>query len=88
LDTSLKFPKSAIEIQTERHDDGSHKNKYASDIHKSGNLSLKEDNWTDINGDGKIDLVFAFTNYDEEHSSGVIMLLVNGKWKDIGSVRD
>ena len=64
------------------------KNEYASDVHKKGDLSLQEDNWTDIDGDGKIDLVYAFTNYDEEHSSGVIMLLVNGKWKDVGSVRD
>lgn len=64
------------------------KNKYASAVHKSGDLSLEEDHWTDIDGDGKIDLVFAFTNYDEEHSSGVIMMLVNGKWKDIGDVRD
>ncbi len=63
-------------------------NKYGSDIREKNNLSLKNDNWTDIDGDGKIDLVFAFTNYDEEHSSGAIMLLVNGEWKDIGDVRD
>lgn len=64
------------------------KNKYASDVHKKSDLSLQEDNWTDIDGDGEIDLVYAFTNYDQEHSSGVIMLLVNGRWKDVGSVRD
>ena len=63
-------------------------NKYGLDIRKKDDLSLKNDNWTDTDGDGKIDLIFVFTNYDVEHSGGEIMMLVGGKWKDMGSVRD
>lgn len=64
------------------------KNKYGSDVHKSGDISLEEDDWTDIDGDGTIDLIFVFSMYDVEHSTGVIMSLVNGKWKNVGVVRD
>lgn len=55
---------------------------------KKDDLSHQDDIWTDLDGDGKIDLITISAMYDEEHSSGTVLLLVNGKWKVIGSVRD
>lgn len=52
---------------------------------EKSNLTLGRDNWTDLDGDGKIDLVSIFAYTDEEHGSGAVLLLVKGKWKEIGS---
>lgn len=61
------------------------KNRYGSKVHKSGELSLDSDDWTDIDGDGRIDLIKVWTDTDEEHSRGLILMLINGKWKEIYS---
>jgi hypothetical protein len=63
------------------------KNKYGSDVHKKGELSLEQDDWTDIDGDGKIDLINIWTNTDEEHSSGLVLMFINGIWEEIYSTQ-
>ena len=83
IDTRKVF--SSLPKETQK----SLQNKYGSSTHKKGELSAsEEDDWTDIDGDGEIDLVFVFSMYDVEHGGGAIMMLINGKWKDVGSVRD
>ncbi|MGI8787730.1 MAG: hypothetical protein ACR2HG_08230 [Pyrinomonadaceae bacterium] len=64
-------------------------NKFALDAGRRKNdLSLRFDNWTDIDGDGKIDLIMLSAAYNDESDSGIgIMLLINGIWKDIGSIK-
>lgn len=49
-------------------------------------LSLENnDNWTDLDGDGKVDLVdVSFSN--EKQSWGVIFLKFDGKWNVIGKI--
>lgn len=52
---------------------------------KKGTLSLNEDNWSDIDGDGKIDLVVVYGScQNDEFSCGSLLFLINGKWKEIG----
>lgn len=49
-----------------------------------GNLLLGDDNWTDLNGDGQIDLIeFHDTPCDEKDTCTWIFQLIDGKWKDI-----
>lgn len=64
--------------------------KYAvSNGRKKNELSLlQNDLWTDLDGDGKIDLLYYSAAYDEEHSSGGILFLDGNKWVDIGTIRD
>jgi len=46
-------------------------------------LSVSQgDNWTDLDGDGQIDLIDVSAS-NEKQSSGVVLLLVKGKWKVI-----
>lgn len=47
-------------------------------------LSFQSDNWADLDGDGKIDLVKVYAMYDEEHGNSIIFQLINGKWENIG----
>lgn len=53
------------------------------------NLTLQNDNWTDADGDGKIDLVEIKTICERDDPEGntcsVILMLINGKWVEIGS---
>ena len=52
-----------------------------------GDLSLQDDNWTDLDGDGQIDLVsFHDTPCDEKDTCTWIFRLVDGKWKEIGYI--
>lgn len=59
------------------------------DIKKTkGDLSLTEDNWTDLDGDGEIDLV-EFHNTpceDEKETCTWLFQLINGKWKEINYI--
>lgn len=48
------------------------------------NLTLSHDSWADLDGDGKIDLVYIYGYDDEEHGYGIVLYLINGKWKNIG----
>ena len=49
-----------------------------------GSLSLKEDNWTDLDGDGQIDLIeFYDAPCGEKDTCTWIFRLIDGKWKDI-----
>lgn len=50
------------------------------------NLSLISDNWTDVDGDGQIDLIQVYGYNDEEHGHGIILYLDKGKWKEIGGI--
>lgn len=53
------------------------------------NLTLRDDNWTDTDGDGKIDLVEISAVCDKDDSEGTtcssILMLINGKWVEVGS---
>lgn len=52
-----------------------------------GSLSLGEDNWTDLDGDGQIDLIeFHDTPCDEKDTCTWIFRLIDGKWKNIDYV--
>ena len=52
-----------------------------------GNLKLGDDNWTDLDGDGQIDLIkFHDTHCDEKDTCTWIFRLINGKWKEINYV--
>lgn len=55
---------------------------------EKGNLTLQDDNWTDIDGDGEIDLVSVsavISPLDTEgDTSSRIFMRINGKWKKIG----
>ena len=53
-----------------------------------GKLSLGEDNWTDLDGDGQIDLIeFHDTPCENENDTCTwIFRLIDGKWKDIDYV--
>ncbi len=83
IDTNKLFDSLPEDIKT------SLNSKYAlAGGRKMNTLSLTQDSWTDILGNGKINLVYVFGDYDEEHSSGDILLLENGKWKYIGQARD
>jgi len=48
-------------------------------------LDLRFDNWTDLDGDGKVDLV-EVQLANEKQSSGLILLLVKGKWKAVSVI--
>lgn len=56
---------------------------------EKANLTLREDNWTDINGDGEIDLLMLSTVCGADDSEGdgcaEILMRVKGKWIEIGS---
>lgn len=53
------------------------------------NLTLRNDNWTDIDGNGEIDLVMISAACERDDTEGDlcgrILLKINGKWKEIGS---
>jgi hypothetical protein len=53
------------------------------------NLTLQNDNWTDTDGDGKIDLISISAVCEKDDSEGTscnsILMLVEGKWVEIGS---
>lgn len=52
-----------------------------------GNLFLEDDNWTDLDGDGQIDLIqFHNTPCDEKDTCTWIFRLINGKWQGIDYV--
>ena len=56
------------------------------------NLSLKEgDDWTDIDGDGEIDLVYVSSICNVEDTEGDncgrILMKINGKWKQVGLIQ-
>lgn len=61
-------------------------NKYNSERRKKNNLSLTNDSWTDINGDGNIDLIDLSTNCGDFECS-LILYLIKGKWIKIGEVQ-
>lgn len=56
---------------------------------KKKNLTLRDDNWTDTDGDRKIDLVEISAVCEKDDSEGTtcssILMLVDGKWIEIGS---
>ena len=58
-------------------------NKYSKDLREKNNLSLKTDNWTDIDGDGNIDLL-EVSGRCGDFKCGSILYLVKGKWIKIG----
>lgn len=53
------------------------------------NLTLQNDNWTDTDGDGKIDLVEISAVCEKDDSEGTscssILMLIGGKWIEVGS---
>lgn len=52
-----------------------------------GNLQLGDDNWTDLDGDGEIDLIkFQDTPCDEKDTCTWIFRLIDGKWEEIDYV--
>ncbi len=56
---------------------------------EKANLNLREDNWTDINGDGEIDLLMLTTvcraDDSEGDRCGIIFLRSQSKWIEIGA---
>lgn len=61
-------------------------NKYNAETRKQNDLSLANDNWTDISGDGNIDLIDLSTNCGDFECS-LILYLVKGKWVKIGETQ-
>ncbi len=59
------------------------KQRFVYDGQKKGELSLEQDDWTDIDGDGKIDLISISTDPDGDHPRGLVLMLIKGKWKEI-----
>ena len=54
---------------------------------EKNNLTLKNDSWTDIDGDGQIDLVEVSGNCgNKDYTCTLVFLLINGKWKEIGNI--
>lgn len=53
-----------------------------------GNLTLENDNWTDIDGDGQIDLVMmsAACSIESAYTCTSLLLLIDGKWKEVGLI--
>jgi len=49
----------------------------------AGHLNLFDNNWTDLDGDGTIDLV----QVDSYDKAAVILLLVDGQWKEIVKIK-
>lgn len=56
---------------------------------EKANLTLRDDNWTDLNGDGEIDLLMLTTvcraDDSEGDECGRVFLRAKGKWVEIGS---
>jgi hypothetical protein len=61
-------------------------NKYNAETRRQNKLSLANDLWTDINGDGDIDLVELSTDCGDFQCS-LILYLVKGKWVKIGETQ-
>lgn len=54
---------------------------------EKNNLTLSNDNWTDIDGAGQLDLVEVSGNCgNEDYTCTLVFLLVNGKWKQIADI--
>lgn len=54
---------------------------------EKNNLTLANDNWTDIDGDGQIDLVEVSGNCgNKDYTCSLVFLLINDKWKKIGEI--
>ena len=55
---------------------------------EKGNLTLRQDDWTDTDGDGKIDLVSISAVCEKGDSEGTscssILMLIDGKWIKVG----
>lgn len=52
---------------------------------KKGILTLANDNWADVDGDGQFDLVIIFGDCEsKEYTCGSLLWLIEGKWKEIG----
>lgn len=49
-------------------------------------LTISNDIWTDLDGDGSIDLIDIFGCHDEEHCSDILLMRLDGKWKNVGGV--
>ena len=80
VDTRKLFATLPKEIQQQLN------NKYNVKTRKRNNLSLPNDNWTDIDGDGQIDLVELSVNCGNYQCSSVLYLLKD-KWIKIGEVQ-
>lgn len=80
VDTRKLFTSLPKEIQK------SLNNKYNAEKREKKNLSLIYDNWTDLDGDGQIDLIVASIP-NEKQTEEIILLLVEGKWKKIGEIQ-
>ena len=57
-------------------------------IREKNKLTLSNDNWTDIDGDGQIDLVkmSAACSIESAYTCSSLLLLINGNWKEIGFI--
>lgn len=49
-------------------------------------LSIDRDNWTDLDGDGKIDLI-RVSIPNEKQSKGIVLLFTKGKWRVIANTQ-
>ncbi len=50
-------------------------------------LSTQNDIWTDLDGDGTVDIVDVYGCRDEEHCYDILLMNIAGKWTNIGGVQ-
>ena len=86
IDTRKLFASLPTEMKKLLNDKYNVKTREKNNLSLTNNLSIPGDNWTDVDGDGQIDLIELSINCGE-YECGLILYLLKGKWIKIGEVQ-